>query len=128
MARWKNEVVDKIQALPREPIPHNVPGVLLAEFAEISGIDDHAFAPLGLQFSRLQPAASDPAFYRVRTNVKSDCQRVLGEAVLAHFGVCAEPVEHVPDGAFRSPHYFRDLGNRMEIEELQEALLFRRRP
>src|SRR5262249_28495274 len=118
MARWKREVIDKIQAFLAQPVSDNVSGVFSAELAKLFGINDHPFATPGFYVARFKPASADPFLHLLRTDMESDSQCVFGEAVLPHLGVCSQTPQHVPDRALGASHQLGDLGHGMQIEKL----------
>src|SRR5262249_48260122 len=97
MARWECKPVDKLEPLSCEPVSDDILGVISAEVAKVFGVDDASLPPARFHFTRPEPAMGDPRFDRFRANMECHGQGVLGKAVLAHLGVCAKPLQHVPD-------------------------------
>src|SRR5689334_7608294 len=128
MTGWKSKVVNEVQALFRKPISHDILRVFSAEFAEILCLNDSTLAAAAFDFRRLKPTASYPAFHCVWSDMESHSQCVFREAVFTHLCVGTEPVEHVPDRAFRPTHLFCDLIYRIAVNQFQQPLLLWCRP
>lgn len=122
VARGKSEAVHKIQALFGEAVSNNVFDVCFAKIAKICGVDHRSAA--WAHAPRLEPATRDSFLYLLRANMQRQGKRVLSESILAHVRICAQPIEHVPNGTLRAPHQFGNLVHGMPIEKFQQSLLF----
>ena len=90
-------MVDEIESLFSKSIPYDVSGVLSTELTKIVRFDDHSDRLAAHDLVRFEPSSRDPVFDLLDIYVKSSCQGVLREAVLAHFGVSTKTVQHMED-------------------------------
>ena len=97
MAGRKDKRLHKIEPIHIQPVSHNFPAVLLAEFAEVIRINQLPFEPISPYGLAFEPASIDPFLHLIGSNVQGFGQGMLGEPVLAHARARSQAMQHGAD-------------------------------
>jgi len=124
VAGRKHKRLHKLEPIDIEPVAHDSPVVLLAEVAEIVGVNQLPIESVGSDEPALQPSLVDPFLHFARPYVQCFGQCVFRKPILSYASARPQPVQHGSYRSRRAPQQSCYFLERMGRDQVQEFLLF----